>query len=334
MAEPPTQEETAFLASAAVFSRLPEDVLRKLLDRGRVTRYADGEVIFRPGDPSEEAYVVKSGVVEVCRPDAETGMLVPVAYIGAGDVICEMLLFTGSTHGSLGRVPERAELFAISRAGLIELCREEPDLALFFCRLFASRLESWLRKGRYQDSQSHLQGHLKYFDLATVLQTLGGTARSGTLTVRTEAGDVRAELEFDSGRVRRARLGHLRGEQAFFQLFQPPPVGQFVFRTAATLQGDAGPVVDRDVVGLLMEAMRLQDEWEQLRERFRDPSRVYTPAVEDLEWDDDATMVAAFDVWAHLHRATSVEQLVAGLPYSAAVTLRILDALVETGQVA
>src|SRR6185295_12526718 len=98
------------------------------------------------GDATEEAFVVKSGIVEICRLDQDTGATNVVAYLGEGDSVGEMDLFTGSPRSSLARVPEEAEIFAISRGGIIELCREEPDLALYFCRLFASRLESWVKK--------------------------------------------------------------------------------------------------------------------------------------------------------------------------------------------
>jgi hypothetical protein len=244
-----------------------------------------------------------------------------------------MVLFTGSPRSSIARVPEEAEIFAISRAGIIELCREEPDLALYFCRLFASRLESWVKKGRRQDTQRQLQGNLQFFDLATVLQTLGETQASGTLVIRNDLGRIHAELDFREGRLRHARLGHLTGQQAFYQLFQPAPDGTFLFQGGVHLDDDAGPIVDDGVMGMLMEAMRLQDEWQVLCGQFGDRDRIFVPRIDDLAWDGDDTIVAAYDLWTRLHRAAPLDELLADLPYCSATILTILDRMIETNQV-
>jgi CRP-like cAMP-binding protein len=325
--------DTGFLSRATVYSPLPVAVLRKLLAAGDLRRYANGEVVFGPGDATEETFVIKSGVVEICRRDPDTGSVKVVAYLGEGDSIGEMVLFTGSPRSSIARVPEEAEIFALSRAGIIELCRQEPDLALYFCRLFASRLESWVKKGRRQETQRQLQGNLRYFDLATVLQTLGDTHASGTLVIRSDLGRIHAEIDFREGRLRRARLGHLAAEEAFFQLFQPPPEGNFLFQSGIHLDDDAGPEIDQGVMSMLMEAMRLQDEWQLVRERFDDRDRIYLPAVDDLEWEGDDTIVAAYDLWSRLHRAAPLSELLAELPYCSATILTTLGRMIETNQV-
>ena len=325
--------DTSFLSRATVYSPLPTAVLARLLAAGELRRYANGEVLFEAGQSTDETYVIKSGVVEICRNDAEAGGMKVVAYLGEGDSIGEMVLFTGSARSSYARVPEEAEVFALSRAGIIELCRQEPDLALYFCRLFASRLESWVKKGRRQDTQRQLQGNLRFFDLATVLQTLGDTLASGTLVIRNDVGRVHAELDFRDGRLRQARVGHLVGEQAFFQLFQPPPSGTFLFQGGVHLDEDDGDIVDQSVVGMLMEAMRLQDEWSLVRERFAASDRILLPIADELEWEDDQTIVAAYDLWSRLHRAAPLGQLVAELPYCTATIFTILDRMVETNHV-
>jgi hypothetical protein len=325
--------DTSVLRSAPIFAPLPDWVVRKVIERGEIRHCDEGSVLFSPGDPSNEVFVVVSGVIEICRPDPDVGELSVVTYAGEGDAVGEMVLFTGSPRSSYARIPEEAEIFAISRPALIELCREEPDLALYFCQMFASRLESWMKKGRRQETQRQLQGNLKFFDLATVLQTLGGSEHSGVLAIADEVGQSYADLEFKEGKLAFARLGHLTGEQALFQLFQATPNGSFLFQGRQSMDGNTGPRVDKDVVGLLLEAMRLHDELKVLREKYTDAHRIYQPCAQDLVWDDDETFLAAFGVWACLHRIAPISQLLAELPYSEAVVLAVLDRLVETGQV-
>jgi len=325
--------DTTFLEAATLFSPLPAAVLEKILAAGELRRYANGDVLFRAGDATEEMFVVKTGIIEICRLDAETGVEKVVAYIGEGDAIGEMVLFTGSPRSSSARVPEEAEIFVVTRAGVIELCRQEPDLALYFARVFASRLESWVKKGRRQDTQRQLAGNLRFFELATVVQTLGDSQSSGTLVIRTDLGRVHAELDFVDGRLVQARLGHLTAEQAFYQLFQPAPEGTFLFQGGLHLDNDAGPRISANVMGLLMEAMRLQDEWNAVRGEFGDSERVFRPREGDLDWDEDESLVPAFDIWTLLHRGLPLSLVVAESPYSEAVVLTVLQRLVRTGQV-
>ena len=332
----PVGSDASLLSKASLFAPLPVPVLQHVLAAGEIRAYEAGEVMFDVGDPSDDAFVIASGLVEICRNDPETAAPRVVAYLGEGDSAGEMVLFTGSPRSSLARVPEHAEVFAISRAGIIELCRQEPDLALYFCRLFASRLESWVKKGRRQETQRQLQGNLNYFDLATILQTLADTNASGTLVIRSELGKVTAEIDFADGKLRFARLGHLRGEHAFYQLFEPPPSGTFLFQGGihidAAVDG-AVPSIEAGVMGMLMEAMRLQDEWQNVRAQFADRSRVFIPSVNELVWEDDATIVPAFNIWSYLHKDLSLAALLTEVPYCEATVLTVLDTLSRTGQI-
>ena len=79
--------DPSFLAAATLFSPLPVPVLAKIFASGSLRRYANGDVLFRPGDQTEEMFVVKTGVIEICRVDPDTGGDKVVAYIGEGDAI-------------------------------------------------------------------------------------------------------------------------------------------------------------------------------------------------------------------------------------------------------
>ena len=87
------------------------------------------------------------------------------------------------------------------------------------------------------------------------------------------------------------------------------------------------------MMSVLMEAMRLQDEWTNVRDRFTDEGRVFTPAPGDLEWEDDDSLVAAFNIWSLLHRGLPLGLLLSESPYCSAVVLAVLDRLVKTKQV-
>ena len=71
---------------------------------------------------------------------------------------------------------------------------------------------------------------LRYFDLATVIQTLIGSHQTGVLAVTQDEGRQKlAEMLFFKGNICRAKFRNLTGDDAVFQLFQAPLEGEFSF---------------------------------------------------------------------------------------------------------
>ena len=69
-----------------------------------------------------------------------------------------------------------------------------------------------------------------------------------------------ATLAMREGKLSDIRRGHLKGEDAFYQLFERPVPGQFAFVKAAGAGAD-GPVLE--VLPLTLEAMRRYDEFQE-----------------------------------------------------------------------
>ena len=76
------------------------------------------------------------------------------------------------------RAPERAELFTLEKR---RLPRPDGDAAAFaqdLCAVLARRLEATTLKVP-RAAAKQLQGNLRFFDLATVIQTLIGSQQTG-----------------------------------------------------------------------------------------------------------------------------------------------------------
>src|SRR5678815_4662950 len=108
-----------------------------------------------------------------------------------------------------------------------DLFENQPDEVLH--AVLAQRLEATTLKVP-RASSKQLQGNLKFFDLATVIQTLIGSHQTGSLVVTQEGGKQKvAEIFFFKGNIAKARVRHLSGDDAVFQLFQSPLEGEFSF---------------------------------------------------------------------------------------------------------
>ncbi len=77
-------------------------------------QFRAGEVLFRPGDPSEHAFLLETGQVEILRgPDAHDGR---VALLGPGDVFGEMALVEERPHAMTARAASDGTATTMTRA--------------------------------------------------------------------------------------------------------------------------------------------------------------------------------------------------------------------------
>ena len=167
------------------------------------------------------------------------------------------------------RSPEHAELFAVDKTVFFDLMDVLPAFARNLCVVLARRLETTtLKVPRAAGKQ--LQGNLKYFDLATVIQTLIGSHQTGALVVSQDKHKV-AEIFFFRGNIARARYRQLVGDDAVFQLFQSPVEGEFSFTGREVREDEVQSEITMPAISLLMESVRLQDELPLLKERAARP---------------------------------------------------------------
>ena len=316
-----------FLKRAEIFENLAAVHLRTILQRGVIESYQKpGGILFQLGEPADALYVIKSGVVEICRARGEGEVPSVVAYLGEGETIGEMAITTGSPRGSLARVPQAAAVYKLSKPAFQELMRDIPEFSACLLSVMSGRLEDRLRKQRMAARYQQLAGDLKYFDLATVIQALAGSGRSGTLTIRDSSGNEFAAIYFDLGRIRYAHLGTLKGKQAVYQLFLSPLQESFIFQ--------GGPLppdfTDEEEImgsttGVLMHCVHLQDELRDLKTEFSDEQRRFKLNATTLAWEDPDTLAVARQVYQCLQQNDTIARMVQTIPCNEASIYMVLS---------
>jgi hypothetical protein len=208
-----------------------------------------------------------------------------------------------------------------------------PDFARNLCLVLARRLEATTSKVP-RSAPKQLQGNLRYFDLATVIQTLIGSHQTGTLVVAQEGGrEKTAEIFFFKGNVYRARFRHLSGDDAVYQLFQAPLEGDFSFTGRTVSEEEVQSDITLPAISLLMEAVRFQDELPLLQEKIPDPAQVFRQHAPELRWEDAENLELAVAVWSRLKKGASVSDLQRDIPRCSYAIYRTLASLLEAGQV-
>lgn len=323
--------DPAFLRDSELFYNQPAEVIRAVLAQGRLLEFGPGDVVFRQGAAGDRLFVVKSGVVEVVATPADGSEPVPVAYLGTGEVIGELALLTGSPRSATVRSPERAELFAVDKRVFLDLMDELPAFSRSLSVVLAKRLEATTLKVP-RASGKQLQGNLRYFDLATVMQTLIGSQQTGALLVTRDKHKV-AEIFFLRGNIARAKYRQLVGDDAVYQLFQSPVEGEFSFTGRDVEEGEVESEITMPAISLLMESVRLQDELPVLRQKLPDADRVFRQKATHLSWEDTDSVDLAAAVWARLKKGATLNDLQREVPRSSYALYRTVATLLERDQI-
>lgn len=331
----PKSLDPDILRSSELFQNQPAEVLSRLVGEGHLEEFGPGQLIVRQGDPGDKLYIVVEGVVEVVAMPSDGSDSTTVAYLGQGEVIGELALLTGSPRSASIRSPEQATLFAIAGPIFVEQLDNLPALARNLCVVLAKRLETTTLKVPSAPTKQ-LQGNLRYFDLATVMQTLIGSHQTGILTVRQADGERRskiAEILFMKGNIARAKFRHLIGDDAVFQLFQTQIEGEFSFMGKNMPEDEVQVDITMPAISLLMESVRLQDELPILKQRLSDPTRVFHQKAVQLSWDDPDNVELAASVWARLKKGASLAELESEIPRCSYSVYKTVDTLLSAGQI-
>ena len=325
--------EPDFLKGCELFENQPPEVLKAVVMQGKRLELGPGDILFRQGDQGDQLYIVKSGVLEVLTKQADSVELTPVAYIGAGEVLGELALLTGSPRSATVRSPEHAELFTVDKPVFLDLMVSLPTFARNLCLVLAKRLEATTLKVP-RASTKQLQGNLRFFDLATVIQTLIGSHQTGSLVVVQDAGKHKlADLFFVKGNIARAKVRNLTGDDAVFQLFQTPLEGDFSFTGKTVQDEDMNTDITMPAISLLMESVRMQDELPVLKERLPHPDRVFRQKAVQLAWAEPESIELAASVWSRLKKGATLNDLQKDLPRSTYAIYRTVATLLESGQI-
>jgi len=131
--------EAGALRRVPMFSRLDESKLKLLAFTSERIAYADGEVMFRAGEPSDDAYVLLAGEVEFYA-DTVHGE-VAAGRLGQHQLVGELGVLTGDPRSATIRAHGSAEALRIGGEMFVKLVTENPQVALDVMRQLSAKLQ-------------------------------------------------------------------------------------------------------------------------------------------------------------------------------------------------
>ncbi len=167
-----------------------------------------------------------------------------------------------------------------------------------------------------------------------MIQTLIGAHQTGNLVVSQDGGKQKvAEIFFFKGNIAKARVRHLSGDDAVFQLFQSPLEGEFSFTGKTVPDEEVQSDITMPAISMLMESVRLSDELPLLQARVPDDKRTYRHKAAQLTWEEADTVELAASVWARLKKGASMTDLQRDIPRCSYAIYHTVVALIDSGQV-
>ena len=166
-----TEEIIELLARVPLFSALAEDELARVADVAVRRRFEADQVVFREGDSSNTAYLIRSGHARAVRENAD-GRSITLARFGPGDIFGELAVLDDERRSATIETLEETETIAILGPDMRRLLREHPDIAVKLIISLGRRLRETnerLARQSFQTVQSRV---------ATVLAQLVQAARA------------------------------------------------------------------------------------------------------------------------------------------------------------
>ncbi|HVU27139.1 MAG TPA: Crp/Fnr family transcriptional regulator [Verrucomicrobiae bacterium] len=127
------------LRSCQLFTGLPQLDLEKIADVTVLKSLEKDDYLFREGDPAHGFYVVQRGAVNVHRVSA-TGKEQVIHVFRAGDSFAEVALASERGYPADARAIEPTQVLLVQKAGILELLKRQPELALRMLGSMSSHL--------------------------------------------------------------------------------------------------------------------------------------------------------------------------------------------------
>ena len=246
----------------AFCTSLPLLELKAIGELSCVRHYGEGDLVYSPGDESNELFIVNRGVVEITP---EPGLPGSSTLLCRGDIFGETGAFTRTRRDQTARACALLSVQVFAARNIPELLRRVPSFVLFLCENMTRRLF----QVRLSEGGCELVGSLINFDLIMIYQTIARSMRTGLLVLNDGRGETVSEFCFENGTPRWGRFQHLRGEEAFWQLFMQPRKA-WTFSFSRELPTEADWTGERIVTGsaeeMLIRAIQMRDEFERVKE--------------------------------------------------------------------
>ena len=302
----------------------------------QVKHFAENNIIYSAGDAGGELFIINRGAVELV-PDTKRPRGV-TSVLSRGDIFGETGAILDLPRYHSVRACAALSVQCFRRCDFPELIRRVPSFFLFLSEKLANRLFQAKELARSPNNALELTGSLANFDVVTIYQTIIQSQQTGLLTIANDDDVTLSEFYFEKGTPRWGRFEHLTGEEAFWQLFlHDQSAGTFVFSNATRTRArrDDGPAMNRHSDEMLLNAIQMRDQFDDLRTRLNDGSATIRRKQLNFSWDNpelEHLRTTAEQIWQLAYnRRLSLRELYRECSLCDLKIYQAVDEMVRTG---
>jgi len=122
-----------------MLSKLDPSKLKLLAFTSEALAYKDGDYLFRAGEPSDSAYVILDGEVDILA-QTESGEEVAVLTRGRDELIGEMAVLSNAPRSATLKARGEVKTLRIDNDTFLKLITESPAVALDVMRQLSGKL--------------------------------------------------------------------------------------------------------------------------------------------------------------------------------------------------
>lgn len=121
-------DKVAILKQISTFAVLPDELLHTLAGHMQQKVYADGELLFRIGDPGDSLYIIGSGQISVFLEIAEKRLT--LQEFGPGQAIGELALIDGYPRSASAMANGETIIWRLERGVFRAALVDNPELVM------------------------------------------------------------------------------------------------------------------------------------------------------------------------------------------------------------
>jgi CRP/FNR family transcriptional regulator, cyclic AMP receptor protein len=137
----PAHSKLWYLERFRLLDVLSDSQKRSVEALARMSEVKRGTRIYLPGDPSNQIFLLKSGVMKIASlgPDGREMIL---TFLHAGDLFGELAVVDESPRDHLAEAYADAVICAVDRQTFLQLLRQSPELGYQITKLMGLRLKT------------------------------------------------------------------------------------------------------------------------------------------------------------------------------------------------
>lgn len=264
-----------------------------------------GDTLIHQGAPSDSVIIVEDGVVEVLLETALSKSTTPLTYLSRGDIVGELGVLNEKPRTATIRAVADVYYRRIATGSFLGLLHDLPGFGLYIAQRLAGRLAVTTSNLSYNSACVDLSGRLPNFDLIAILHTIELSQCRGELKIIDGNKEETGWFFIDSGKMRHARMAHLHGNEAVWELFsqaQQDAAFSFQRMDGPSRPSDAEGMIEIPISSILMQAAIKRDIFYDLPAGWQRLEGQLACTQNPFVWDDPETEEAARQIWSLLER--------------------------------